>query len=196
MLVCTSVCYTFPFAYSVCVFCAFICDLTESARHCVCVIMLCVCFPVHLIVRSWMVAWSLVVKAVVCLVHLSCCTVCLSRQLSQLDSSRLPSNKQCSFRVTNSILYTVKDHYFIWRHNIMRFSLFSIWLILFHHFWNHLLQEYIYSKWYRSSITIKIVIHCAFERVLVSLYYNIKSCNYCLHFSLNIISFHNIQYKY
>lgn len=113
MLVCTSVCYTFPFAYSVCVFCAFICDLTESARHCVCVIMLCVCFPVHLIVRSWMVAWSLVVKAVVCLVHLSCCTVCLSRQLSQLDSSRLPSNKQCSFRVTNSILYTVKDHYFI-----------------------------------------------------------------------------------
>lgn len=93
------------------VFSVHLCEITERACHCVCAFVLfvcvCVCFPVHLIVRSWMVAWSLVVKAVVCLVHLSRCmslqTTLATRYLSVTFTSA--SNKQRRFSDSLSPVY-------------------------------------------------------------------------------------------
>lgn len=82
MLVCTSVCFTFPFTYSVCIFCLFICDVTESACHYVCRRALSVCL----------------------------CLFSGSSNCQVLDGGLVPCGKSCCLLGTSVMLYVSPDN--------------------------------------------------------------------------------------
>ncbi len=80
---CVHLCvFPFPFAYSVCMFCVFICDVTESACHCVCRRALSVCL----------------------------CLFSGSSNCQVLDGGLVPRGKSCCLLGASVVLYVSPDN--------------------------------------------------------------------------------------